>query len=317
MLFRSHQRRHQHAGACPDDAAARRLRRAHALQAEDEQDGGEEIARLDEPADGEGVARRVEDFRSNYSSASVPGVVVVTSGGTTVPLERRCVRFVDNFSSGTRGALSAEQFLKVELPNAHSASCCQRSQIIAMSCMDYSIPHTPMIRSLSALVQAGYAVIFLSRSGSVQPYVNHLPSMATGDDFAHFVSDPARSAAGALAPNLGCTMDLIQQAHAAISSRRLLTVHFTTIFEYLCYLEVIARGLKVRVGAAAQHAIEFLHLYTVYVCAMVCERLAFLRHAHMIQFGAILCQAEVEPTCAWACIKQYGPFQCSRRSHKP
>ena len=35
----------------------------------------------------------------------------MTSGGTTVPLERRCVRFIDNFSSGTRGALSTERLL--------------------------------------------------------------------------------------------------------------------------------------------------------------------------------------------------------------
>lgn len=42
-----------------------------------------------------------------------PKVVVVTSGGTTVPLERRCVRFIDNFSAGTRGALSVERFLEV------------------------------------------------------------------------------------------------------------------------------------------------------------------------------------------------------------
>lgn len=40
-------------------------------------------------------------------------VVCITSGGTTVPLERHCVRFIDNFSGGTRGALSAEQFLQV------------------------------------------------------------------------------------------------------------------------------------------------------------------------------------------------------------
>ena len=30
------------------------------------------------------------------------------SSGTTVPLEKRCVRFLDNFSAGTRGAASAE-----------------------------------------------------------------------------------------------------------------------------------------------------------------------------------------------------------------
>lgn len=43
-------------------------------------------------------------------------IVCVTSGGTTVPLERRCIRFIDNFSGGTRGALSVEQFLQVQWP---------------------------------------------------------------------------------------------------------------------------------------------------------------------------------------------------------
>ena len=35
-------------------------------------------------------------------------VVIVTSGGTTVPLEKNTVRFIDNFSTGARGAVSAE-----------------------------------------------------------------------------------------------------------------------------------------------------------------------------------------------------------------
>lgn len=38
-------------------------------------------------------------------------VVLVTSGGTTVPLENQTVRYIDNFSAGTRGACSAEYFL--------------------------------------------------------------------------------------------------------------------------------------------------------------------------------------------------------------
>lgn len=38
-------------------------------------------------------------------------VVLVTSGGTTTPLEHNTVRFVDNFSAGTRGSVSAEYFL--------------------------------------------------------------------------------------------------------------------------------------------------------------------------------------------------------------
>jgi len=39
-------------------------------------------------------------------------VVLITSGGTTVPLENQTVRFIDNFSAGTRGATSAEYFLE-------------------------------------------------------------------------------------------------------------------------------------------------------------------------------------------------------------
>lgn len=39
-------------------------------------------------------------------------VVLITSGGTKVPLESNTVRFLDNFSSGTRGASSAEYFLQ-------------------------------------------------------------------------------------------------------------------------------------------------------------------------------------------------------------
>ncbi|KAI3442733.1 DFP domain-containing protein [Psidium guajava] len=61
-------------------------------------------------------------------------IVCVTSGGTTVPLEQRCVRYIDNFSSGHRGAASTEYFLK-----------------------------------------AGYAVLFLYRRGTCQPYCRSLP----------------------------------------------------------------------------------------------------------------------------------------------
>ena len=39
-------------------------------------------------------------------------VVIVTSGGTSVPLERNTVRSLENFSSGTRGAISAEEFIR-------------------------------------------------------------------------------------------------------------------------------------------------------------------------------------------------------------
>lgn len=39
---------------------------------------------------------------------SGPGVVLVTSGGTSVSLEKNSVRTIENFSTGRRGASSAE-----------------------------------------------------------------------------------------------------------------------------------------------------------------------------------------------------------------
>ena len=47
-----------------------------------------------------------------YHVQSNRNVVLITSGGTTVPLENQTVRFIDNFSAGTRGATSAEYFLE-------------------------------------------------------------------------------------------------------------------------------------------------------------------------------------------------------------
>lgn len=54
-----------------------------------------------------------QSFITHHTSSSTPRrVVLVTSGGTTVPLENQTVRFIDNFSAGTRGATSAEYFLR-------------------------------------------------------------------------------------------------------------------------------------------------------------------------------------------------------------
>ena len=56
-------------------------------------------------------AKLAKAFISHHLQSN-RAVVLVTSGGTTVPLENQTVRFVDNFSAGTRGATSAEYFLE-------------------------------------------------------------------------------------------------------------------------------------------------------------------------------------------------------------
>ncbi|KAK3389020.1 DNA/pantothenate metabolism flavoprotein [Sordaria brevicollis] len=54
------------------------------------------------------MAKDFIDFHANGGRR----LVLITSGGTTVPLEKQTVRFIDNFSAGTRGATSAEYFLE-------------------------------------------------------------------------------------------------------------------------------------------------------------------------------------------------------------
>lgn len=53
--------------------------------------------------------QQMSSFIANVTSRRL---AIVTSGGTTVPIERKTVRFIDNFSTGLRGARLAEYFLE-------------------------------------------------------------------------------------------------------------------------------------------------------------------------------------------------------------
>lgn len=59
-------------------------------------------------------AELAQSFINTHAANATRRVVLVTSGGTTVPLERNTVRFIDNFSAGTRGAVSCEKFLEAD-----------------------------------------------------------------------------------------------------------------------------------------------------------------------------------------------------------
>lgn len=67
--------------------------------------------------------KRVDAFVAAHAGRRV---ACITSGGTTVPLERNTVRFLDNFATGNRGAAMVEQLLDhgyavVFVHRAHSA----------------------------------------------------------------------------------------------------------------------------------------------------------------------------------------------------
>ncbi|CAD7694687.1 unnamed protein product [Ostreobium quekettii] len=123
-------------------------------------------------------------------------LAVVTSGGTTVPLERRCVRFIDNFSEGRRGALSAER-----------------------------------------LLAAGYAVVFLTRAGSAQPFSSGMEPAEALPGLLELAADGSVQVRPSRQPDLG---PLLAKSEAARRAGALLTLPFTTLFDYLTYLKAIA-----------------------------------------------------------------------------
>ncbi len=140
------------------------------------------------------------DFIS-YHTERNNRVVLITSGGTTVPLERQTVRFIDNFSAGTRGATSAEYFL-----------------------------------------EHGYAVIFLHRQFSLQPYSRHY-SHAT-DCFLDFLSE-AEDGTVVAGPKYQEKMkDVLRRYKRAKDNNMLLTLPFTTITDYLFVLRAVAQLLR-------------------------------------------------------------------------
>lgn len=132
-------------------------------------------------------------------------IVCVTSGGTTVPLERRCVRFIDNFSGGTRGALSVEQFL-----------------------------------------QAGYAVIFVYRKGSIQPFTKGLPSAQLLDILTDVLVDSDKAGAGVHVKDEASAIlqAAVRSARECNEQGTLLRIPYITLFEYLQYLKTISDCLR-------------------------------------------------------------------------
>ncbi|KAG0698000.1 phosphopantothenate-cysteine ligase [Suillus ampliporus] len=166
----------------------------------------------------------VHEFIERQRQINRP-VVLVTSGGTTVPLELNVVRFLDNFSAGTRGATSAEYFLK-----------------------------------------AGYAVIFMHRQFSLQPFSRHyshstnpflnfleidasLPSSSTIDSAFPYSNDPAPTTP---APQITVTatertkLFSVLRAYKAVHAQGTLhMLSFVTVNEYLWLLRAVSSEMSV------------------------------------------------------------------------
>jgi hypothetical protein len=102
----------------------------------------------------ESAISSVKEFVAKVNQGCNKKIVMVSSGGTTVPLEQLTVRFVDNFSSGTRGATSTEHFLEHDYP------------VIFLYRFEYYIFNDKLNLKM-----------FYCRQKSLQPFARHMPSV--------------------------------------------------------------------------------------------------------------------------------------------
>eukprot|EP01094_Clydonella_sp_ATCC50884_P024512 TRINITY_DN6160_c0_g1_i1.p2 TRINITY_DN6160_c0_g1~~TRINITY_DN6160_c0_g1_i1.p2 ORF type:complete len:326 (+),score=118.09 TRINITY_DN6160_c0_g1_i1:41-979(+) len=125
-------------------------------------------------------------------------VAIVTSGGTTVPLEKNTVRYLDNFSGGNRGSASTE-----------------------------------------LLTSKGYAVVFLHRQHSLQPFVRRfLLHKNPINNFLDYLSSAADNTAVHVKDEYTQqVVETLAEYNQVKESNLLLPIPFTTLTDYLFYLK--------------------------------------------------------------------------------
>ncbi|KAM8927435.1 phosphopantothenate--cysteine ligase [Pelodytes ibericus] len=156
------------------------------------------------PAEVEEAGRAMQAFAAEHGSQG-RRVVLITSGGTKVPLESRTVRFLDNFSSGRRGAASAEYFLQagyaVIFLHRHRSMFPYSRRYTAVNWLDHLSASCPAPAELSYKVEADQA---------------HLPEI----------------------------VQVLQDYHNMKGSGRLLPIEFSTLSDYLHLLLAAAKALS-------------------------------------------------------------------------
>lgn len=163
------------------------------------------------PANLKQTEANIKEFVHKHSLAG-KRVVLITSGGTTVPLENQTVRFIDNFSAGTRGATSAEYFL-----------------------------------------EAGYAVIFMHRQFSLQPYSRHYTHSV--HCFLDYLTLNERDGTLGVAPEHADHMkEVFLKYRRAKTEGSLLFVPFVTISDYLFTL----RSAAILMSELGDNAVYYL-----------------------------------------------------------
>ncbi|KAJ3300612.1 hypothetical protein HK104_009269 [Borealophlyctis nickersoniae] len=168
----------------------------------------EYFATTPSPQGVEEIGKRTDEFIA-FHEKSGKKVVLITSGGTTVPLETQTVRFIDNFSAGTRGATSAEYF-----------------------------------------IEAGYAVIFMHRQHSLQPYSRHYSH--SKNCFLDYLEVGEGESVHVIPKYTEHMRQVLTKYQKAKQNNLLLMVDFVTVQDYLFLLRRLTCAMS-RLGDKAMY----------------------------------------------------------------
>lgn len=154
------------------------------------------------PSDFEDNRQLLKQFCENHLKTPNQKIVLLTSGGTIAPLEHNTVRFVDNFSAGSRGSASAEYFL-----------------------------------------DSDYAVIFMFRSKSLEPFTRHFSGQQFLDMLEINDNGGESSTISVRPDSVDVLLPILQRYKQAQESNRLLYINFTSVSDYLWLLRAACECL--------------------------------------------------------------------------
>jgi len=164
------------------------------------------------PSNYDEIIDKLKEF-INYQKRIDRKIAFVTSGGTTVPLEKNTVRYLDNFSGGGRGSASAEYF-----------------------------------------IEQGYAVIFLCRRHSLQPFSRQfLQTHSENSILEYLVKDPKTGSVEVLPQYNAKVAHLLDKHKSAVDNNQIFKINFVSIHEYLYWL----RGICIQISSVGKNAIIY------------------------------------------------------------
>jgi len=169
-------------------------------------------------------------------------IVLVTSGGTTVPLERNTVRFIDNFSTGLRGAISVEQFLLrgyavIHLWRIGSAAPYART---LSSLLHSTSPHHALpITSFDSLFHCN-----ANSSKNSTGFSHHDDEYEDEEDMDEEFQDTTRVQIHPRILHSTTLLRTIRQRKRVLQEGSLLTIPFQSVQEYLFKLKLTCEAMQ-------------------------------------------------------------------------